>query len=217
MALDASWMSCRPAQASRGGISLLPQFNTPPAITDFALENKPPSLPPRNSPARIVVVGLVAVMCFIGSCAVVSAAAEPVVTGSKRLASGMKHVVGTAISRANEQAERNAAVHYSARQDYLERRAASRRLGEERNLPVAAAVPLPLKGRKSGRSSLLLRMAALQALENPASVDETAVRQYFPSWVTDRAEWDEEAVLHDLVLAVSHLAHQASIDGRQGT
>lgn len=248
MPLDNTWMSCRQTPSTRSGISLLPQFNVPPGVTDFSLESKPPSLPPRNCPLRVVTIASIGLMCTIGVYALVSSAAEPVMRHSTQLAQGMKQVVGSAITHANQQAERNALTHYQARQEYLDRRdRRSRRMEEDAYAPheeewgdkrrgatsdtrefvVSAAnpvgiVPADLPPMKSGKSSLLLRMAALQQEGGRVNgIDADAVHQYFPTWVTNEqrpvAQWNQEAVLKDLVLAVSHLAHKASVDGPQKT
>lgn len=238
MPLDANWMSCRQTPSTRSGIALLPQFSVPAGVTDFALENKPPSLPPRNSPFRVVTIATIGLMCTIGVCALVSSAAEPVMRHSTELAQGMKQVVGSAITHANQQAERNALTHYQARQEYLDRRdRRSRRMSEEElpvgpydarqiaavsavvsaTAPAAVEVPASLPPMKSGKSSLLLRMAALQQTGSRVNgIDDDAVHQYFPTWITNErrpvGQWNQDAVLRDLVLAVSHLAHKASVD-----
>jgi len=59
-------------------------------------------------------------------------------------------------------------------------------------------------------------MAALRKTDSSgSSIDENAVEQFFPGWVQKRQnsmQWNEDAVLQDLVLAVSQLAHAVSID-----
>eukprot|EP00966_Prymnesium_polylepis_P014121 325967-Prymnesium_polylepis.1 len=69
---------------------------------------------------------------------------------------------------------------------------------------------------KSPKSSLLLRMAAIRKMETTVNdIDERAVRQYFPAWVengVDKGTWNEKVVMRDVVLAVSQLAHRASVD-----
>lgn len=196
MSLGDGWMSCRPTPAYRG-IALLPQFDPPATPVDFSIEHKPPTLPSRNSPARVVCIAAVAVFCFVGSCAVVSAAVDPVLRNGARLVNGVQRVVGSAISHANEQAELDAIAHYNARRDYLERRGARR---------VDTPPPVP-KRRLSSGSNLLTRMAALKALENSVGgIDDASVFEHFPSWGDGHTRWDEDAVLHDVVLAVSHLA-----------
>lgn len=248
MQLDSNWMSCRQMPHTRSGITLLPLFSVPAGVTDFALENKPPSLPSRNSPFRVVTIAAIGLMCTIGAYALVSSAAEPVMRHSTELARGMKLVVGSAITHANQQAKRNALTHYQARQEYIDRRdRRSRRMEEDAYAPqeeewgdkrrgatsdmrefvVSAAnpvgiIPADLPPMKSGKSSLLLRMAALQQTGNRVNgIDDDAVHQYFPTWKTNEgrpaAQWNQEAVLKDLVLAVSHLAHKASVDGTQKT
>tara|TARA_B110001452_G_scaffold54523_1_gene41924 strand:+ start:4430 stop:4681 length:252 start_codon:yes stop_codon:yes gene_type:complete len=59
-------------------------------------------------------------------------------------------------------------------------------------------------------------MAALRKSDSlGSSIDDNAVEQFFPGWVQKRhnsLQWNEDAVLQDLVLAVSQLAHAVSID-----
>lgn len=86
--------------------------------------------------------------------------------------------------------------------------------------PAAKAVsniPKANPHLKSGKSGVLLRMAALQQAASPINdIDDNVIHQYFPKWITNEqqrtGQWNQEAVLRDLVLAVSHLAHEASVD-----
>lgn len=221
MSFENSWMSCRPVArtscSSRQEISLLPQFAAPPGVTDFALENRPPSLPPRSSPARVVGVCLTTILCAVGSFAVLKSAAEPAMRHGRNLVGGVNDVVHAAIDHANTAADQRARDHYEAKQAYMARinnnRPSNRRMAEDAEA-IVPALPRP----RSGRSSLLLRMAALRKLESAVNeLDNNAVQQYFPDWVVARpdpaADWNKDAVLRDLVLAVSQLAHRASIDG----
>lgn len=229
--IDSSWMSCRQAHSKPSNISLLPQFTVPPGVTDFAIENKPPHLPPRNSPSRVCVLTVAAVLCLVGSYSTVSAAAGPVLQHSTRIVSGVSEAVGNAISHANHEAERHAQRHYEAREQYMSRRRLSPRTQAPRvdSNPQAdstfsatdnaapSSLPTPRHARPSRpKSALLLRMAALRKTDSPGSaIDENAVEQFFPGWVQKRhnsMQWNEDAVLQDLVLAVSQLAHAVSID-----
>ena len=225
MSFDSnSWMSCRPvsrsAAGNRGDISLLPQFAVPPGVTAFSLETRPPTLPSRNSPTRVVSLCLVSVLCLFGSLTIISAVAEPTMRHGRSLVGGMAVAVSTAIDHANSAAELRAQEHYAAREEYFMRRglrdggSLSTRRMNELSEPRASVEKLPVP---RGRSSLLIRMAALRRLENPTGdIDEEAVAAYFPEWVasesTAAGEWKNEAVLKDVVLAVSQLAHRASIE-----
>ncbi len=213
MSLDSGWMSCRPTCRSHHS-SVLPTFSVG-ASAEFPLESRPPQLPPRNSTHRALVIAAVGFLCVCGALATVSAAVEPVMHHGGALANGVKTVIRNAITHANEEAERRAHDHYVARQEYLQRRgrapteAYRRKLAEEERV-----YDLPLI--KSQRSSLLLRMAAIQKVESAYNdIDDHAVRQYFPAWVDNgagRGSWNENAVLRDLALAVSQLSHRASLE-----
>lgn len=209
-------MSCRQThRTSQSGIALLPQFNVPPGVTDFALENRPPHLPDRNSPSKACILTVAACLCIIGSYSTVSVAAEPVITHTTKIARGVSNAVGRAISHANEEAERNAQKHYEAREKYFERRRLS---SSSKNYDDEDPVPEPreIAPRKQSQSALLLRMAALLKTDTPgSSIDYDAVEQFFPRWRETRDErWNQEEVLKDLVLAVSQLAHTVSIDSK---
>lgn len=133
----------------------------------------------------------------------------------------MAVAVSTAIDHANSAAELRAQEHYAAREEYFMRKRfrdgsslSSRRMNELSE-PRASVEKLPVP---RGRSSLLIRMAALRKIENAGGdIDEAAVAAYFPEWVASEkpavGEWRNEAVLKDVVLAVSQLAHRASIEG----
>jgi len=229
--IDASWMSCRQAHSKQSNISLLPQFSVPPGVTDFSIENKPPHLPHRNSPSRVCVLSVATVLCLVGSYSTISVASGPVLQHSTRLVSGMSVAVENAISHANHEAEWHAKRHYEARDEYMSRRRLSPRASAETFEPkpqdedttgssdnyALANVPTPRHARSTKpKSALLLRMAALRKADSPgSSIDENAVEHFFPGWVQKRhnsVQWNEDAVLQDLVLAVSQLAHTVSID-----
>lgn len=219
-------MSCRQSHSRTSQISLLPQFSVPPGVTDFATENRPPHLPPRNSPSRLFVMAVATVLCIVGSYSTVSAAATPMLKHSTDLVSGVTSAVGKAISHANAQAELQAKKHYDARHEYMSRR----RLSIQKTPHAAHPHAQPPQPTETGtvaraseatpgvrpKSALLLRMAALRKQDTPVStIDEDAVEQFFPGWIRHRnqKQWDEDAVLKDLVLAVSQLAHAVSVDG----
>lgn len=235
MSINNSWMSCRAHPSSRasssttgGGISLLPQFAAPPGVHDFAIESRPPQLPSRNSPLRLLGIFVVGVFCLAGVCAVGGAAVEPLRANGGYLSTGMRTAVSTAITKAHEAAERNAREHYAARAEYLHRRGL-RRLDDSgpgnhmwtgRPRPqepaTAPATPEQEEEEEPGESEsvaqsedLLLRLAALRARTN--AIDDNAVQQYFPTWKSTTGAWKEHAVLHDLVLAVSQLAYRSTV------
>lgn len=148
-----------------------------------------------------------------------SVMAGPVVHQGSKLVHGVSSAVGNALAHANDLAEQRAQDHYNARSEYMRRRALSTRPDppEVPELPVAE---VPTAKPKVAKSSLLLRMAALLKVESPVSgIDDDAVEQYFPDWILRRRSgtWNEEAVLRDLVLAVSQLAHKASVDSGENT
>lgn len=216
MSLGSSWMSCRSTCRSHSS-AVLPTFAISGA-PEFALETRPPQLPPRNSTPRMLGIITIGFLCVCGALAMVSAAVEPVMNNGGALAQGVQTAIRNAITHANAEAERHAHDHYVARQEYLQRKGRApstdpyrRRLDDADDRP---AYDLPLM--KSQKSSLLLRMAAIRKIETTVNdIDEHAVRQYFPAWVDnglDRGAWNENAVLRDLVLAVSQLAHRASVD-----
>ena len=146
---------------------------------------------------------------------VAGAAVEPLRANSGYIGAGMSTMVSSAINSANEAAERHAQKHYAARAEYLERRGL-RRLNERAPFQgVPPPLPEPLAENDEPEppqvEALLLRMAALRASTN--AIDHTAVQQYFPSWMKSAsdAQWNQNAVLSDLVLAVSELAHRSSV------
>lgn len=209
-------MSCRSNhRTSQSGIALLPQFNLPPGVTDFALETRPPHLPDRNSPSKACLLTAAACLCIIGSYSTVSVAAEPVILHTTNIARGMSNAVGRAISHANEQAERNAKKHYEAREKFFQRRALSY---PSKNYEDDAPLPEPpdIAPRKQSQSALLLRMAALLKTDTPGSaIDYDAIEQFFPRWREKRDDsWNQDEVLKDLVLAVSQLSHTVSLESR---
>jgi len=168
------------------------------------------------------------VVCLVGSFFTVSAAAAPMWQHSSNLVSGVTSAVGRAISHANVQAEKHAQRHYEAREEYLSRRRlsvhktphagqghaqSSHELELESHVSEALAITKP-------KSALLLRMAALRKADAPgAGIDDGAVEQFFPGWIIHRnqKQWDEDAVLKDVVLAVSQLAHAVSVDTAPGS
>lgn len=175
------------------------------------------------------------VLCLVGSYSTVSAAAAPMWQHSSNLVSGVTSAVGRAISHANVQAEKHAQKHYEAREEYLSRRrlsvhktphagqghaqssheleSESHELESESHGSEALAIAKP-------KSALLLRMAALRKADAPGTgIDDDAVEQFFPGWSIHRNQkhWDEDAVLKDLVLAVSQLAHAVSVDTGPGS
>lgn len=228
---DSSWMSCRPTHSRSSHISLLPQFSVPPGVTDFAIERKPPHLPPRNSPSWLCVMGIVLVLCIVGSYSTMSGASEPTLQHRNSFVSGVTSVVEQAISRANVQAEKHAQQHYEAREEYMNRRKLSRRSLGSYKAPHAGAPP-PARAQQPApelaldshdvsasatpKPELLSRMAAL-GKAGALRIDDSAVEQFFPAWVAHRSQnqWDENAVLRDLVLAVSQLADKPT-PGNEG-
>lgn len=186
----------------------------PVAAIDFALESRPPNLPPRNCFVRILHVAIISTLCTIGVYTLGARATGPVITQSTQFANGVRRVVEDAISHADEQAmhsrdeSRDYTAGTQARRLSLQTREGELVGGDGGRESVHATAH-----GHGGKSSLLLRMAALRKQGRPVSrVDESAVRRYFPSWeLGERAgHWNESAVLRDLVLAVSHLAQEAS-------
>lgn len=207
--LNNSWMSCRTPHKTTHNLSLLPQFAVPPGVTDFAVENRPPHLPDRNSPSRACLLTVAAVLCIVGSYNMINAAAEPVMTSTSKLARGVSSAVGRAISQANEEAQRNAQRHYDARQLYLNKRRLSGPDAAAEALPIVQAVAV----RPRKQSALLLRMAALLKTDSPGTtIDFDALDSFFPRWREQAEGWNHDEVLRDLILAVSQLAHSASVD-----
>lgn len=200
--LNDSWMSCRQPHGRQSRFELLPTFTAPPGVHDFALENRPPTLPNRNSPSRVCLLCVGAILCVVGSYSTIAAAAGPVFEHGSTLARGVSKAVGNAISHANQEAERNAQRHYEARERYMSKR----NLAQDSRTATSALEPV--------RSPLLLRLAALRSGEDGRiSIDDQAVEQFFPSWVAEREHsWNEDAVLRDLVLAVSQIAHSMSVE-----
>jgi hypothetical protein len=127
--------------------------------------------------------------------------------------------MGNAIMHANREAERHAQRHYDAREEYMSRR----RLSPSRAHPAKEEETMAeldqqvVSPSNSGRakSALLLRMAALLKKEGSIGLDESAVEQFFPGWIRptqDVHHWNDDAVLRDLVMAVSQLAYTVSVD-----
>lgn len=217
MSLGDQWMSCRQTSSrSSRPISLLPEFNVPPGVTDFALESRPPHLP-RNSASRILGSACTSGACVIGMLCLLSITAGPVVHQGARILSGVRNAVGSALAHANDMEQQRVQYHYNARSEYMRRRGLSTR-PEPEDIPQP---PEPAASRpRAGKSSLLLRMAALRKVESAVSgIDDNAIEQYFPDWIVRRRDgaWNEDAVLRDLVSAVSQLAHKASVDQGENT
>lgn len=148
---------------------------------------------------------------MVGSYSTINAAAEPVMEQTTKIARGVSSAVGRAISKANEEAERNAIKHYAARERYLNQRKLSTTLEEDAVLrataPVAAPSMAPSVAQASDRSLLLENMATLLKLDAPVpKIDFDAMDQLFPRWRKDKDLLNNEEVLHDLILAVSQLA-----------
>lgn len=212
--LNDSWMSCRASHrgTSPSNIALLPQFNVPPGVTDFSMENRPPHLPERNSPSRACLLTVAAILCIVGSYSTLNAAAEPVMMHTTNIAHGVSNAVGRAISKANKEAERNAMKHYEARERFLnQRRLSNAHDAVEKDDTVERVETLP--EAKKYPSVLLLRMAALLKTDTPGySIDFAAVDQFFPLWREQKNSLNKDEVLKDLILAVSQLAHASAID-----
>lgn len=204
------------------GISLLPQFQLPPDVHDFAIEHRPPQLPARNSYFRLVGIAVVGVLCLAGLCTISTVIMEPLREKSGSLRSGVTNMVSSAITGVNAAAERQAQEHYAARAAYLQKRGLRRLDDFAAPLPSRRPVSAPTPPEDdlsfdapSGASTLLERMATLRDL------DGDAVEQHFPEWIskdtlvvgTGRpiARWNEDAVLRDIVRAVSQLASRANI------
>lgn len=200
---DSSWMTCRqPHTRTSERIELLPRFSVPPEIHDFALETRPPHLPLRNSPARPCVLCVGLVLCVVGSYSTATTVIGPLMENGHSFWSGVSRAMSSAIQRANQEASMHAKKHYDAREVYLSKRRLS---GDAKK-----AIDQP---RPAAKSTLLMRMAALRSSSStgPNSLDNRAIEQLFPAWVSEQRHWNEEAVLTDLVLAVSQLANSATI------
>ena len=190
MQLQESWMSCRLSGPSSRPV--LPQF------AEFPLESRPPTLPPRNSPSRLAAMCVVAALCMVGMCSILTSAVGPAISHGSQLARGVRSVLDSAISHANEQARAHAAEHYSAREQLM----------QHRRLQDGA--------RRPAKSSLLFRMAALRRTQ-PHTLDDGTVTQLFPAWLEEGGEWRHEAVLKDLVRAVADLAAHVTLESEQKT
>ena len=163
---------------------------------DYSLEYRPPILPQRSGPLRALSLCITSCFCVVGALTLLGVAAEPAARHGQMLAQNMRNVVGDAIAHANEAAEARRRMQVAAKQEYLQRRG----LATERQLeaePRQAA-------RRTRLPSLLLRLAAIRKTET-ATLDDNLVAQFFPKWKTE-AGWNENEVLKDLILAVSHLA-----------
>ena len=220
-----SWMSCRQphSRSTSSRIELLPTWSTPPLDHALPADCRPPAPSYGNSGPCVCLLCVGAFLCAIGGYVTIAAAAGPIAHHSSSLARGtraprdgtrpasahacrvcrvsLSHVVttglstavGNAISHANQEAERSERLRYEARERYMSRRRS---------------------GTTKATSPLLLRLAALRRDDDQGrvSIDDGAVEQLFPDWVTERAAWDESVVLKDLVLAVSQISHSLSMD-----
>jgi hypothetical protein len=144
-------------------------------------------------------------LCLVGSYATIAAAAGPVIEHGSSLARGVSTVVGKAISQANQEAERNAKMHYEAHERYMSKRRTND------NIPTT----MERESTILPKSPLLIRLSALQT-SGKMEIDNDAVEQLFPDWVSKQENsWNEGAVLNDLILAVSQISHALSIDNRK--
>jgi hypothetical protein len=160
-------------------------------------------------------------MCVVGTLFLVCMVAGPALRQGSKVVNVVSDSVGGALAYANDRAEQRVQDHYIARSEYMRRRGLGAReeaprITEQPDQEVVQETHRP----KASKSTLLLRMAALLKVESIVSgIDDSAVEQYFPDWIgrRRRGEWNEDAVLRDLVLAVSQLAHKASVDSGENT
>lgn len=206
--LSDSWMSYRPASARPvHGFTLLPQYAVPPEVHSFASDA--PHLPARVTPPRAVKMCAVAFWCLLGSMALVSILAEPIVRGGTVVIGNIGNAVDNALQRANGEADRNRAAKAASRREYANRRRAHSQV-LERDPLESAGEPEPTIELDSGNTipSLLLHMAALRRSDNTLSrLNDDAVRRYFPEWVSSSGSLRNEMVMTDIIMAVSLLAH----------
>lgn len=210
---DSSWMTCRqPHTRTSERIELLPRFSVPPEIHDFALETRPPHLPSRNVTMRPCLFCIGLVLCVVGSYSTVTIAIGRLMEHGPCFWGGVSRAVSSAIQHANQEAEMHAKKHYEAREVYLSKRRLS---GDPKTVDQSSG-----RLRPAAKSTLLMRMAALRSKSStgPNLLDDGAIQQLFPTWVSEQRHWNEEAVLKDLVLAVSQLANAATLttDPRNG-
>jgi len=194
--------------------NLLPRFGID--VAEYPIDSNPPLLPARNSRCRLLAIATVAVFCAFGFLSTVHVVTEPIVSYGSTLAHDIGSTVRGAIHRANEEAEKHANEHYTAQQEYLQRKGRYPAQVSERRLDAwENNVINKLPVVKSTHSALLLRMAVIRKVAN--ELDDTAVEQYFPSWIERSGDgtWNQDAVLRDLVIAVSQLAHRASVDAKE--
>lgn len=206
-------MSCRQGSRTAPQISLLPHFTPPPEITDFSLERYPPSLPSSGGPLKHVLLCVVGILCLVGACSVVSSASAQFSRSGPDLVYGIGSALNSAVVKAQEESQRHAQRHLEAREEYRRRLGTAKgaepdhgRYEHDEHIDHHSELVQKLAKStvKVSRSSLLLRMAALQ---RDASLDEDAIQQLFPHW-RDGTHWHDQEVLHDLVLAVAQLARQ---------
>lgn len=205
-------MSCRPharptaatAYKEHSHICLLPQMTGASDDCDVGFDYRPPALPTAESPLRTLKMCVVTAMCIVGVWATLSATAEPLMRHGRQLVDGVQHVVQDAIDNANVAATHRVEQQQAARQSYVRRLGARAR---QRDADVNVR-----------RYAMLRRMAALQT-NSPAAdqLNADAVVQHFPTWagpaVTNpSSEWDADAVLRDLAIAVSLLSERVLDD-----
>ena len=222
MSLGDQWISCRQNSSNRNkGIPLLPQFNVQHRDTDFALESRSLHLSPSNSALRVLGAACTSGMCVVGTLVLLLMVVGPAVRGGSKVVNVVSDSVGSALAYANDHAEQRVQDHSNARYDYMRRRG----LVAREEAPTITEQPdqgaQQTQRPKAGKSTLLLRMAALLRVESSVGgIDYKAVEQYFPGWIglrRRRGECDEDAVLRYLVLAVSQLANTASVDSGENT
>lgn len=215
-----AFLSYRQTGRASQPIQLLPQFNTPCGVTDFALERYPPQLPESSGFGKLAGICVMGVLCVIGAFSVVTEASGHFATHGPKMASGLTEAIGSAVSKAREENERRNQLHLEAKMqlqrrlaEHIHNSAAAQKTTA--NLP-AGRPPTPESQQKPQRARydpMLMKMAALKSDEG---VDNYAVGKLFPDWVAEGGEWDESAVLRDLVVAVSHMANEHSAGAASG-
>jgi hypothetical protein len=207
-------MTCRQSKARVASerLELLPRFHPNAEMNGFVLEERPPHLPLRTFTVKSCILFIGVVLCVIGSYSIASLCMEPFVSGGYSLVGGVSSAVHNAIERANQEAKRNAEHHYEARERYMKRRRMSSnthvqpaqsdekfRRAPTTKIPPASYAP---------SSSVLSKMAALKSgdVNGLHSVNDEHISRLFPSWRSKQRQWNEDAVLTDLVSAVSELA-----------
>lgn len=227
MSFESSWMSCRvPSTSSRAGkhdSSILPQFSVPSSAQQhFALETRPPSLPNRNSPLRLIGICVVFLLCTVGMVEILQSAAEPATRHGRVLLGGVSTAVTAALAHANDAADRRQQEHVEARQKFIAKIKGPRRLEQddyEASLPDLNTEPPAGAVARIGsrtRSSLLLRIATLAKNMDAAAFDLELVKRLFPLWLNEgRDTLDTNAVLRDLVMSVSLLANEKALPDKK--